>query len=124
MGLDLDLIFGGVADTLINDTFDTPIIYIRSGGQTYDPATGSVIEQTQQFEINAGIEQISITEEGGIGETREIKLFIEHSNKGLPLDPSTGDRIEYLNRRWKVVAIDPQFVSAGLIASYITARSD
>lgn len=124
MALDLDATFGAVANTLINDVFATPIVYIRSLGTSYDPATGDVVETTEEYSINAGIEQIEVTEEGGVGETRLIKLYIEHGTNGMPHEPSTGDRIEYMSRRWKVTQINPEFVSKGSIASYITARAD
>ena len=124
MALDLDATFGAVADTLINDVFATPIVYIRSLGTSYDPATGEVVEQTEEYSINAGIEQIELTEEGGTSESRLIKLYIEHSVKGMPHEASTGDRIEYKSRRWKVTQVNPAFVSKGNIASYIIARAD
>ena len=123
MGLDLDGIFGGVANTLINQTFNTPILYIHSKGMSYDPATGEVVEDVEQFNLMAGIEQIDISEEGGVGETREIKLYIKHGTNGLPYECTTGDRIEYKNRTWKVTVIDPEFTSKDSIASCITARN-
>ena len=123
MGLDLDGIFGGVANTLINQTFNTPILYIHSKGMSYDPATGEVVEDVEQFNLMAGIEQIGITEEGGVGETRDIKLYIKHGANGLPYECTTGDRIEYKGRTWKVTVVDPEFTSKDSIASYITARN-
>ena len=123
MGLDLDGIFGGVADTLINNTFDTPILYIRSKGMSYDPVTGEVTEDVEQFNLKAGIEQIGITEEGGVGETRDIKLYIKHGLNGLPYECTTGDRIEYRGRTWKVTTVDPEFTANDSIASSIIARA-
>ena len=123
MGLDLDGIFGGVADTLINNTFDTPIVYIRSAGMGYDPSTGDVTEITEQFNLNAGIEPINLQEEGGVGQTQEIKLYVKHGANGLPHDSTTADRIEYRARVWKVTAVE-QYTALGGIASYITARCD
>ena len=123
MGLNLDGIFGGVADTLINNTFDTPIVYFYSKGTSYDPATGDVTEVVEEYNLKAGIEQIDLTEEGGIGESREIKLYIKHGTNGLPYECTTGDRIEYKGRTWKVTVVDPQFTAKDSIASYITARN-
>jgi len=124
MGLDLDGIFGGVADTLINNTFDTPIVYVHSKGMSYDPTTGDVTEDIEQFNLKAGIEQIGINELGGTGETRDIKLYIKHGTNGLPYECTTGDRIEYRGRIWKVTVIEPEFTAKDAIASYITARAD
>ena len=63
--MDIDAVFNSVADNLINKTFNTPVLYIRSKGATYDPATGNVTEDIEQYNVNAGIEQIELTEEGG-----------------------------------------------------------
>ena len=124
MGLDLDGIFGDVADTLINNTFNTPIVYVHSKGMGYNPATGEVTEDIEQFNLMAGIEQIGINELGGTGETRDIKLYIKHGTNGLPYECTTGDRIEYRGRTWKVTVIEPEFTANDAIASYITARAD
>jgi hypothetical protein len=104
--------------------FPTPITYVRTLGGGYDPSTGDVTETTEEYAINAGIEQVEISEEGGVGEIRLIKLYIDHGATGVPHQPSTGDRILYQNRTWKVTEINPEFTSTGLIASYITARAD
>ena len=87
-----------------------------------DPATGEVVEDVEQFNLMAGIEQIGITEEGGVGETRDIKLYIKHGTNGLPYECTTGDRIEYKGRTWKVTVVDPEFTSKDSIASCINNR--
>lgn len=122
--MDIDATFKPVSDELINNVFPTPIVYLRSKGMVYDPATGEVTEDVEQFNIKAGIEQISIQEEGGVAEEREIKLWIDHGSRGMPHEPTTGDRIEYKGRTWKVTGIDPEFVSISSIASCVFAKAD
>lgn len=40
--MDIDLTFIGVADTLINSVFPTPIVYRRHNNAVYDPLTGAM----------------------------------------------------------------------------------
>ena len=113
-----------VAIELIDEVFPTPVTYFRSLGGSYDPATGEVVQNTEQYDIKAGVLSRSRTEEGGVGETYSLTLWIDHSATGLPHMPKTGDTVTYDGTVWKVVAIDPTYSSTGWIASKITARSD
>ena len=113
-----------VAIELIDDVFPTPITYIRNLGTGYDPATGEVTDNTERYDIKAGVLSRSRTEEGGVGETYSLNLWIHHGPTGMPHLPKTGDRVEYDGIAWKVVSIDPTYSSTGLIASKIVARAD
>ena len=95
--MDVTGTFLPIAQTLIAE-FPTPITYVKTQGGGYDPSTGEVTETTKDYAINAGIEQVEISEEGGVGETRLIKLYIDHGSTGMPEQPSTGDRILYQSR--------------------------
>ena len=121
--MDIDATFLPVAVELINSVFPTDIVYTRVEPPTYDPASGEVTESTTDFNIKAGILSRGRTEEGGIGETYEIRLWIQHSASGLPHLPTTADRVAYDGTLFKVTAIDPTYSSKGLIASKITARN-
>ena len=113
-----------VAIELIDDVFPTPVVYTRNLGSSYDPSTGEVTENTQQFSIKAGVLSRSRTEEGGVGETYSLNLWIHHGPTGMPHLPTTADSVTYDGTTWKVVSIDPTYSSTGLIASKIMARSD
>ena len=113
-----------VAVELIDSVFPTDILYIRSLGGGYDPSTGEVTQNTEQYNIKAGVLSRGRTEEGGIGESYELRLWVHHSATGMPHLPKTGDVIEYDNTQWKVAVVDPTYSSAGLIASKIIARAD
>ena len=122
--MDIDATFLPVAEELIDRVFPTSITYIRNLGSSYDPSTGEVTQNTEQFAIKAGVLSMGRSEEGGTGETLELRLYIHHGPTGMPHLPKTGDVVEYHNMRWKVTTIDPTYLSAGDIASYITARAD
>ena len=113
-----------VAEELIDQVFPTNVVYIRNLGSSYDPSTGDVVQNTEQFTIKAGVLSRGRNEDGGVGETYELRLWIHHGSSGMPELPKTGDVVEYDNTRWKVVTVDPTYSSEGLIASKIVARAD
>ena len=122
--MDISNTFLPVAIELIQNVFPTPITYTRRLGTSYDPATGNVTENTQAFNISAGIISRSRTEEGGVGETYSLTLWIDHSATGMPHLPTTADSVTYDGTTWKVVTIDPTYSSNSLIASKLIARAD
>jgi hypothetical protein len=122
--MDIDGTFLPVAKELIDQVFPTTVAYLRNNGGSYDPTTGDVTQNTTQFDINAGVLSRGRTEEGGVGESQELRLWIHHGTGGLPHLPTTSDQVEYGGLTWKVTSIDPTYSSKGLIASKITARAD
>lgn len=121
--MNIDATFLPIAVDLINE-FATPVTYIRSLGGAYDPSTGEVTASTEQYAINAGIISRSRVEEGGVGETYSLTLWIQHSSTGVPHLPTTSDSVVYDNTTWKVVNIEPTYSSKDLIASKLVARAD
>ena len=113
-----------VAIELIDEVFPTPVTYFRSLGGSYDPATGEVVQNTEQYDIKAGVLSRSRTEEGGVGETYSLTLWIHHGPTGMPHLPKTGDTVTYDDTVFKLVEVNPTYSSTGLIASKITARAD
>ena len=122
--MDITSTFLPVAVELIQNVFATPVTYIRSLGSSYDPSTGEVTQSTEQYSISAGVISRARTEEGGVGETYSLTLWIDHSATGVPHLPTTSDSVVYDGTTWKVVSIDPTYSSTGLIASKIVARAD
>ena len=113
-----------VAVELIDEVFPTSITYIRNLGSSYDPSTGEVTQNTEEFSIKAGVLSRGRSEEGGVGETYELRLWIHHGSTGVPHLPKTGDVVDYDSTRWKVTTIDPTYSSEGLIASKLICRAD
>lgn len=122
--MDITNTFLPVAIELIQNVFPTPITYTRNLGSSYDPATGEVTQNTEQFNISAGVISRARVEEGGVGETYSLTLWIDHSATGLPHLPTTSDSVVYDGTTWKVVSIEPTYSSKGLIASKLVARAD
>ena len=111
-----------VAEELINQVFPTPITYIRVNGGSYNPSTGDLTVDQMQYTISAGVLGTGRTEQGGVGEDHELRLWVHHGTNGLPHLPTTSDQIEYGGLVWKVTTVDPSYSSGALIASKITAR--
>ena len=82
--MDITETFLPVAKELIDQVFPTTVAYLRNEGGSYDPATGEVTQNTTQYDINAGVLSRGRTEEGGVGETQELRLWIHHGTGGMP----------------------------------------
>ena len=112
-----------VAEELIDEVFPTDIVYKQVGAPTYDPATGDVTESVTDHDIKAGVLSRGRSEQGGVGESYELRLWIHHGTSGLEDLPTTSDQVVYDDTTWSVVEIDPTYSSEGLIASRITLRN-
>ena len=121
--MDIDSTFLPVAVELIQNVFPTSVTYHRKEGTSYDPNTGIVTDTVTDYAIKAGVLPRGRAEDGGVAETYELRLWIDHSATGLPHLPTTADTITYDGTDWKVTTIDPTYSSKGLIASKITARN-
>ena len=121
--MDIDSTFKPLAVELIDTVFPTSITYERVQPPSYDPSSGDVVENVTQFSIKAGVLSRGRVESGGVGETYELRLWIQHSASGLPHLPTTADSLTYDGTSWKVTSIDPTYSSKGLIASKLTARN-
>ena len=122
--MDISNTFLPVAVELIQNVFPTPISYTRIVSGSYDPSTGEVSKTTETYNISAGVISRARVEQGGVGETYNLTLWIDHSTTGMPHLPKTGDTVEYDATVFKLVEINPTYSSTGLIASKIVARAD
>ena len=113
-----------VAKELIQKVFPTSIVYQHTEGRAYNTLTGKVESVTTEYEVPAGVLSRSRTEQGGVGETYTIDMWVDHSPQGLPFLPRTGDHVVYDNVRWKITTIAPTYSSDGLIASKIQCSAD
>lgn len=121
--MDIDAVFNPVARELIDNVFATPVVYRRTAGKAYDPATGTVTDTIEDIAINAGVLSRGRAEDGGVAESYELRLWLHHGPTGMPHLPTTADSVVYDSTEWKVVSIDPTYSSAGLIASKILCRN-
>ena len=122
--MDIDKVFLPVAEELIDDVFPTPVVYLQTDNPTYDPATGGISENVVEYRINAGILSRGRSESGGVAEEYELRLWIHHGARGLPVLPKTSDRVFYDSVYWKVFKVDPTYSSDDLIASKILVRAE
>ena len=122
--MNIDGTFLPVAEELIDSIFPTPIKYLQTENPAYDPATGQTTPNVTEYSINAGILSRGRVEQGGAAEDYELRLWIHHGSRGLPVLPKTSDRVYYDSVYWKVFSIDPTYSSDALIASKILVRAE
>lgn len=122
--MDITAVFTPVAIELIDNQFPTPIKYLQTENPTYDPSSGQVVPNVTEYSINAGILSRGRNEAGGVDEQYELRLWIHHGSRGLPVLPKTSDRVYYDNVYWKVYKVDPTYSSDALIASKILVRAE
>ena len=123
--MDITSVFTPIAVELIDNQFPTDIVYVEHLDTTsgYDPITGNIPQVETQHNIKAGVLSRGRTEEGGVAEPYELRLWIQHSASGYAKLPKTSDSVIYDSTTWKVTEIDPTYSSAGLIASKILCRA-
>ena len=122
--MNIDSTFLPVAIELIDQVFPTPIVYLQTENPDYDPSSGQTIPNVTDYAINAGILSRGRNEGGGVAEDYELRLWVHHGSRGLPVLPKTSDRVLYDNVYWKVVTVDPTYSSDALIASKIIVRAE
>lgn len=120
--MDIVSTFLPVAVQLIDQAFPTPISYERASAEQYDPATGAFSRTPDTYSINAGVLGARRNERDGPREVREVRLWIHHGQGGLPFTPTTGDLVTLEGEVWRVVDVDPAYLSTGLIASRVTCE--
>ena len=118
----IDETFLPVAVELIQNVFPTPIVYHRSDGKAYDPATGEVVETITDYSISAGVLSSGRMEAGGTAETYELVVWLATESIGEEF-PTTSDHLLYRGMKWKVTSINPEFSGDVLYACQVTARN-
>ena len=120
--MDISATFTPVAIELIDRVFPTPITFHQHGAASYDPETGAVTETETDHAISAGVLNRQRVEEGGVGKSFQITVWVHHGAGGLDFLPTTADSLTYDGVLWRVTAVSPTYSSDSLIASKITAR--
>lgn len=95
---------------------ETEVTFIRQESQSYNPATGQVEAAQLRIKCGAAIEQVSRNEEGGVGETHTAIMWFDSTT--LPTAPNTADVVEYNQRVWRIVSIDPLLGSGATNYAY------
>ena len=96
--------------------------YIRIAQGTYDTTTGQITNTETVFEGAAAVTKTGRIEEGGVGEEHYLECWIDTQGIG-DVQPTTTDQMEYLGRRWKIVAVDPAYSGDVEYAVKVKARS-
>jgi hypothetical protein len=109
---------------LVDQVFGVPVLYRRRIHGGYDPATGLVTESVVDKQIMAGVLSTGRTEQGGVQEAHQLRLWVHHGPTGLQIFPLTSDRVQYLSEWWKVTSIEPTYSGQALVASKLTLERE
>lgn len=122
--MDIDATFLPVSDVLINQTFNTSVVYHEHTDQTstYDPLSGLISQVQVDHNVWAGIGFRHRLEEGGVGEVYELDCYLDGNT--LPIVPKTSDSLTYDGIKWRVVEVIKVWSSKTVIASHVRLRSD
>ena len=101
---------------LVNLFRETEVTFVRQTSLAYNPSTGEVVTEALQIKCGAAVENVSLSEEGGVGETHTAIMWFDSTT--LPIAPTTADRIEYNQRTWRIVSIDPHYGSGATNYAY------
>lgn len=85
------------------------VAFVRRASSTYDPATGAVTTPEQRIACGAAIPKLRRIEEGGTAEQHECEAWFDSTT--LPLMPTTADVVEFMDKTWRIVAVDPAYTS-------------
>ena len=115
--MDIDATFLPVSDQLINNVFNTAVVYHQHTDTTniYDPISGVIPTAETDFNVWAGIAFRRRVEEGGVGEVYELDCYLDHNT--LPFVPKTSDSLTYDGIKWRIVEVIKTWSSKGPIAS-------
>jgi hypothetical protein len=113
-----------LAVDLVDVVFGTPVLYQRVLHGGYDPATGLVTATTVDKQIMAGVLSTGRSEQGGVQESHQLRLWVHHGPTGLQIFPLTSDRVLYLGIWWKVTTVEPTYSGQALVASKLTLERE
>lgn len=112
-------LFGGIGGPILEENGDPLLeedgvteILMESGG--YDPDTGEVNWSEELINCGGAVvkrwNELRDTPQGaGILPHRMVEIWFDSTS--LPIEPDLDDEVEYLERRWRVVAIKPFYGS-------------
>lgn len=110
-----------LADQMVDLFRVSSLDYVRVVS-SYDPSIGDVTEVETRYPGAAALEVGGLSEEGGTGQPHRIECWINAS--GIDdIWPTTGDRLEYDGKRWKIISIDPLFMGDQKYACKVVART-
>ena len=76
--MDIDATFLPVAQGVGGLRVPTQITYFQNTGTSYDPSTGDVTQNITEYKIPAGVLSRARAEDGGVGESCELRLWLHH----------------------------------------------
>lgn len=100
-----------LAKRLVDRFRSQALTYIRITDSTYDETTGSITLTETAIPAAGAVVKSMKGERDGVQQGHEVEAWVDHITVPWPI--STKDRLDYLGRRWKIIAIEPTYGSGG-----------
>lgn len=110
-----------LAKRLVDRFRSQALSYVRVTPGGYDEETGTIVVSETVIPAAGAVVKSMKDERSGVQQGHQVEAWIDHETVPWPI--STNDRLQYLGKRWKIVAIDPTYGSGGepsLGAVYLT----
>ena len=110
-----------LAKRLVDRFRSQDVSYVRIAPGAYDETTGTATLNEAVIPAAGAVVRSMQGERDGVQQGHTVEVWIDHQT--IPWPVSTNDRLEYLGRRWKIIAIDPTYGSGGTpgtTSAYIT----
>jgi hypothetical protein len=110
------------ADELVDLFRVDSFTYIRKTNAQYDPETG-VVSETEKVYTKAGaVTKSGMIGQGSVGKTMYLEAWMNTASIDEEF-PTTDDFVQYNNRTWNIVQVDPMYSGDILYAAKIRAES-
>ena len=94
---------------LVNAFRETEVVFVMHSGTAYNPETGEVTSNELRYPCGAAVLKTERVEEGGTAESLACEMWFDSTT--LPVLPTTADTVLYVDRTWRIVAVDPHYGS-------------
>jgi hypothetical protein len=98
-----------LANELVNAFRETEVVFVMRGGTAYNPETGEVVTEEVRYPCGAAVLKTARVEGGGTAEEWTCEMWFDSTT--LPVLPTTADTVLYLDRTWRIVAVEPHYGS-------------
>lgn len=102
---------GPLAKRLVDRFRSQALSYIRIAPGQYDEETGTITVTETVIPAAGAVVKSMQGERDGVQQGHQVEAWIDHET--VPWAITTNDRLQYLGKRWKIIAIDPTYGSGG-----------
>lgn len=95
---------GPLAKRMIDRYRSQALAYVKVDFEEYDETTGEIVSNEAIYPAAGAVAWSRKSERDGVQQGNELEVWIDHQTVPWPITSS--DRLQYLNRKWKIVEIE------------------